>query len=272
MFKKVLIASLAVVVGLAVIANTRLGSHARLWLRGMKTSMAKQIKPEREIQRLRMEVERLEQQDKVYFDKVATQRVAVRELEAKLTKDQEALAVLKTRLTDLRALVKDAGNSEGQKVSYKGIDFTLAKVKQQIDLDWDRYQPLKGSVESQEAYLATLKKALAQNEEKLFSLEKTRKEMLTQLQNLENELTELRQAKAGQAGVISDQGYDRVQRDINAVKQRLEVEKEKHKLIGARGKGPIEQAEDARAKENKRQQDMDAELGGAPKAVVAPRN
>src|SRR5262245_39895180 len=150
MCKKVLIASLAVVVGLAVIANTKVGSHVRLWLRGMKSSMAKQVKPEREIQRLRMEVERLEKEDARYYDLVAKQRIQVREARQQLAKDQETLAVLRTRLTDLRGLVKDVGKSEGQKVSYKGIDYTLVKVQQQIDLDWDRYKPLKGSVESQE--------------------------------------------------------------------------------------------------------------------------
>lgn len=272
MFKKVLIASLAVVVGLAVMANTRLGSHVRLWVRGVKSSMAKQIKPEREIQRLRLEVERLEKQDAAYYDKVASQRIQVKELEAKLTKDQEALAVIRTRITDLRALTNENAKSETHKVSYKGIDYTLAKVQQQIDMDYDRYKPLKSSVEGQEAYLVTLKKALSQNEEKLFGLEKTRKEMLTQLQKLENELTELRQAKAGQAAVLDDSNYGRVQRDIDAVAKRLAVEKEKAKLINAKGKGPVEQAEEARTKQADRQKEMDSEFGPGPKVVAAPKN
>lgn len=276
MFKKVLVASLAVVIGLAVIANTKAGSHLRLWLKDLRTSVAKKNSPEREIRRLRMEVERLEREDAAYFDKVARQRLEVRKIEKELNGDPEKktkgskteLAELKARLGNLRALVKDIQGSEksGERhVSYNGENFTLKQVNTQIDLDWARYKPLKSQVESQEAYLVSLKQALAQNEEKVMNLQKARQDMLTQLQALENELNELRQAKAGRAALIDDSKYGRVTRDIEALKHKLAVEREKLTIKGTMGKGPVEQAEEARAKQNQREKEMDAELGAAVK-------
>lgn len=274
MFKKVLVASLAVVVGLAVIANTKAGSHLRLWLQDLRTSVAKKNTPEREIRRLRMEVERLEREDAAYFDKVARQRLEVRKVEKELGGDPEKktkgtkveLAELRTRLTGLRTLVKDIKESEksGERlVSYNGENFTLKQVNTQIDLDWARYRPLKAQVESQEAYLVSLKKALAHNEEKVMNLQKARQDMLTQLQALENELTELRQARAGRAALIDDGKYTRVSKDIEALKHKLAVEREKLTIQGSMGKGPVEAAEEARAKQGQRDREMDAELGGA---------
>jgi len=279
MFKKVLIASLAVVIGLAVVANTRVGSHARLWLRGIRSSMAKQVKPETEIRRLRMEVERLEQQDHAYFHKVAEQRIKVRDLEKQLAGDpaknekgtRTELLDLQARLKDLRALVADIKGSEKsgeRKVSYNGTNFTLAEINDQISRDWERYKPLKGAVASQEAYLAAMKKSLAQNEEKLFNLKKARQEMLTRLQSLENELAELRQAKEGQAALLDDSNYSRVQKDIQDLSKRLEVEREALNLRGVVGKGPVEKADEARARQNQLEKEMEAELGGAPKAAT----
>jgi chromosome segregation ATPase len=283
MCKKVLIASLAVVIGLAVVANTRLGSHARLWLRGIKSSMAKQVKPEHEIRRLTMEVERLEQQDHAYFHKVAEQRIKVRELEKQLAGDpaknqkgiRTELAELRTRLTDLRALVKEVKGSEksgDHKVSYNGGNFTLAEINEQISRDWERYKPLKATVESQEAFLATMKKALAQNEEKLLNLQKARQEMLTQLQSLENELNELRQAKAGKAALLDDSAYGRVRKDIEALSKRLEVEKEALKLKGQVGQGPVEKSEATRAKQKQAEKEMDDELNGAATKATTTKN
>jgi len=270
MFKKVLIAALAVVVGLAVVSQTKIGSHFRLWLKNGRGWMARQVTPETEIKRLRMEVERLEKEDGAYFDKVARQRLEVKERESKLTKDQTDLATLKTRISDLRVVFQEAKKNDLKFVSYKDLsEVALTDVEKQIGMDFERYKPLKASVESQASFLTSLKTSLAQNEEKLFGLQKTRQEMLTQLQNLENELAELKQAKSCQACVLDDSNYGKVQKDIEALKQRLALEKVKLSLKGSMGKGPIEQAEDARTKKVQQEKDLDAEFPTTKKPLAS---
>jgi predicted nucleic acid-binding Zn-ribbon protein len=94
--------------------------------------------------------------------------------------------------------------------------------------------------------------------------------MLTQLQTLENELSEVRRAKDSKNALLDDSHYSRVQRDIDAVKKRLAIEKEKVELFKTSGKGPVEEAEEARAREQDREKKIEAKFGGGAKAVTTP--
>jgi len=260
MCKKLLIAGLSVLVAVAVIRATGVGSHLRLWKK-QATSWAKsQVSPETEIQRLRMEVERLERDDKLYFHKVAEQRLQVKARREKLEKDRTELTRLHKRVGDLRAALQP-GEGDVQQVSYNGASYTRADVEKQIDLDWTRYKPLKAGVAAQERGLKALEAALAQNEQKLFSARQRRQEMLNDVQELENELNELRQARAANASVLDDSSYGEVQRSIQGLRQRLAVEKEKLTLEGAGLGGPIEQAESVRARRAEREKEMEKEFG-----------
>jgi len=262
MCKKVLISAVAVAFRMGVASQTKLPSYLRMVVRNSKCWMNRQVTPETEIARLRMEVERLEKEDAQYFDKVARQRLEVKNCESKLAKDRVTLASLGKRIKDLRTVLAEAKKSDLKSVSYKDLtEVKLTDVQKQIDIDFDRYEPLEAAVESQNAYLVSLKTALAQNEKKLFGLKKARQEMLTQLQKLENELNEMKQARAAEGAVLDDSSYGRVQKDIEALKQRLALEKEKAKLKGTLGKGPIEQAEEAREKQAEREKRIDAKFG-----------
>jgi peptidoglycan hydrolase CwlO-like protein len=262
MCKKVLVAALAVVVGLAVIKGTWLGSHFRAWKNRAGAWAKRQVKPETEIQRLRHEVQRLDEEDSRWFDKVARQRIEVRHLEEKVKANKAELAVLHERIGKLNAALKE----DLQQVSYNGLTFSRVDAQRQMDLDFNRYRPLKKTVEGQEKYLTALHKALQQNEEKLFSLRQVRQDMLTQLQELETELAQLRQAKNVDKALLDTSNYTRVQKDIESLKRRLEEEKEKLKLRGILDKGPIERAEEAKKRVAARQAEIDAEVPAAPLA------
>jgi len=266
MCKKLLIAGLAVVVGLVVIRATGLSSHIRLWKKQATAWAKNQVDPETEIQRLRMEVDRLERDDKLYFHRVAEQRLQVKARREKLDKERTELAVIHKRITDLRAGLT-ANEGELQQVSYNGASYSRADAEKQVDLDWTRYKPLKTGVATQERGLKALENALAQNEKKLFSARQRRQEMLNELQELENELTELRQTKAAHATVLDDSSYGEVRRSIDGLKQRLAVEKEKLTLEGAGFGGPIEQAEAVRAKRAEREKELEQEFGKTPARV-----
>jgi chromosome segregation ATPase len=262
MCKKLLIAAVAILVGVAVVKGTWLGSHLRLWRKQAQTWAQSQVKVETEIQRLRCEVERLEREDRVYFDKVARQRLDVRERETQLNKDKAELAVLQQRISQLRVALKGI-EAATQPVVYNGASYKKEEAERQIDIDWARYEPLKTNIGSQERALKALREALAQNEKTLASFHQRRQEMLTSLQELETELGQIRMAQAARNTVFDDSKYGKVQRDIQALRQKLALEKEKLKLRGATDRGPIEQAEAERARKTEREKRMDAEFGPA---------
>jgi len=273
MCKKLLVATIAILVGVAVVKGTPIGKCARRWAgdarewvrckvtpREDAESADSKVKLELEIKRLRSEVERLARDDRIHFDKVVGQRLEVREREAALKANKSELAVLHQRITNLRVAVK-AAEGETQQVVYNGASYSKADAEKQIDTDWGRYQPMKASIALEERGLKALRETLAQNEKTLTAFQQRRQEMLVQLQELEKDLVELREAQSVKAAVLDDGKYGRVQRGIQGVQRRLAVEKERMKLHGSSERGPIEQAEAERARKTETEKQMEKEFG-----------
>jgi chromosome segregation ATPase len=258
MCKKVVIATLAVLVGLAVVKGTKIGSYLRMAKKDAAAWVDQQVKYETEIKRLRNDIDQLEREDAVYYDRVASQRVDLRKKEEALKKDSGKLETLRNRLTALRTVLNDAG--ETQQVSYNGNEYSKADIEKQIDIDFNGYKQVKASVASNGAFLVSLKKALALNEEKMSQLKQNRQAMLTELQDLENELVELRQTQAVNATVVDDSAYGRVKSDIAALKNRLAVDKEKLNVRGISDRGPVEQTEQEQTRKAQRQKELDREF------------
>jgi len=264
MCKKVLIATLAVLVGLAVVRGTKVCSYLRMAKKDAVSWVDQQVKYETEIKRLRLEVDRLEKEDAVCYDRVAEQRVEIRKKEQALVKDREEVEKLRNRLQVLRLAVREAGEGDTQQVSYNGNKYTRSEVEKQIDIDFTGYKQLKSTVSSQESFLASMKKALALNEDKMSQLKQNRQGMLTELQDLENELVELRQAQVANASVFDDSSYGQVKNDIAALKNRLAGDKEKLKVRGMSDRGPIEQTESEKNRKAERQKELDREFPVRP--------
>jgi len=260
MCKKVLIATLAVVIGLAVIKGTWIGSHLRMRFTRATAWAQRQVTPETEIQRLRFEIKRLEAEDASYYDQVARQRLEVKDLTATLAKDKAELATLHSRISDLRASLKALPEGDVQQVSYRGTSYSKNDAERQVNLDYNRFKPLKRSVASQEKYLSAVQKALDQNEEKVARLKQTRRDMLTQLKDLEVKVAELRQVQKANSCCVDDSNYNRVQNDIESLKKRLAVDEEVLKVKGGADQGPIERAEEARAKKVSREKEIDTDF------------
>jgi len=281
MCKKLLVAAIAVLVGVAVVKGTPFGRSCCGWTRDVRQWVRTTFKSresadtgdpkvrlEAEIKRLRNEVERLARDDRVHFDKVVGQRIELRDREAKQKESKNELAVLHQRITSLRVAVK-AADGDTQQVAYNGASYNKADAEKQIDTDWRRYQPLKASIALEERGLKALSETLAQNEKALSALQQRRQEMLVQLQELEKGLGELREAQAAKAALLDDGKYGHVQRGIQGLQRQLAVEKERMKLQGSMERGPIEQAEADRARRTDTEKQMEAEFGPAqPKAPV----
>src|SRR5690348_9062251 len=125
MCKKVLIAALAVVVGLAVVKGTWIGSHLRFQATKVREWARKQVTPEHEIARLRMDLRNLEQDDDKHYDKVAKMTVDVDKLEADLNRIKANLSKQETRLSKLT----DQLNSGKEFVVHDGYKYTKADLR-----------------------------------------------------------------------------------------------------------------------------------------------
>jgi len=224
MFKKVMIATLAVIFGLAVIKGTWLGSHLRMRLAKARHWVEARVPPEQEIARLRMELANLAREDDKHFDKVARLAVDVDNHEKKLIQLRTSLSMEEVRLGRLKGdlenvefVIVDGG------AKYTRADLRLAAIA---------YKNAKDNLKSQEDTLEARKRLLGLERKKLAELKNKRDEMATELQKLETALAEERQAQAASESTIDDGSYRQLRKDMDSVRDKINVLKKKRELRG----------------------------------------
>jgi peptidoglycan hydrolase CwlO-like protein len=256
MSKKIVIAAVAVVVALVVIKTTWIGSHARLWRKQIAEYARSQVAPEQEIQRLKMELKNLEKEDDRHYHKVATQIVEVQKIETQV-------AAMKKDLDERETRIKAMKNSlvgEEKFVTYKGERFARTDLQAQLRVSAQRFQVDEETVKSKQEQLATMKQTLEVNRKKLSELKLVRQQMMTELQRLETALVAERQAQAAENNTLDDASYLKLRKEMNAVKDRIEVLKQKRALKGD-VEGPVRAAEQRKEQEEAIDRYLDARFG-----------
>lgn len=256
MWKKILAGALAVVVALAVIKGTWVGSHLRLWAKTLGTHAREQVPPEREIERLRMELVGLKGLDERFIDKVARQALDTEKLEAQVAELKKDLA---RREKDLKAM-HAALASKDEQVAYNGEKYPREQVVQQLKLDFVSFESDEEVLNSREAHLAELKRSLAINRRKLSELKVVRERMATELQRLETALAEERRVQAQQQATLDDASYRKLTAEISGVREQIELLKKKRELRGVVTDGPIRAAEQQREQDAKLKARMERRL------------
>jgi hypothetical protein len=258
MFKKVLIAAVAVVIGLAVVKGTWLGSHLRMRACKVRTWVEQSVPPEQEIARLRMELKNLERDDDKHYDKVARMAVQVDRLESEVAKLKGNVNKQESHIRKLREEL--TGNVEF--VLFEGSRYT----KDDLRNDALAFQSLEDNLKSKEANLQAKKKHLTLERKKLTELRTTREQMSTILQRLETSLAEERHAQAASESTIDDSSYRRLRQDMESVRDRIEVLKKKREL---RGELRVNTKDDqARERDTQADKFLDARFGKTTKEVV----
>jgi hypothetical protein len=247
MCKKLLITALAVVVGLAVLNGTKLGSLLRYKFQKAGEALQDQIPPETEIGRLRMELDQLAREDERYYDQVARQVQEVKKLRDRVTTDRTALA---KREGEIRGMREALANEEATFVSFNGERYPRKDVETQLRLDARKFLADEKAVKADEEHLQLLEETLAINKTKLNDLVVRRKEMAARLQTMEKELAKERLQAQSQMNVDGG-AYGKLNKEIDALESRFEINKTKRELRGDSSQGPIRAAEEKKAEEAK---------------------
>jgi len=257
MCKKLLIAAIAIAVGVGVVSGTRLGSHIRLKWTKAQTWVEEQIPLETEIERLRMELRQLGTDDARNYDQVARQQYDLNKRRTKLDKDTAALDEMGRGIREMRASLTE----DTEFVAYKGTRYKRSEVEEQQRIDGAKYLADKDAVKADEETLKILEQTLEQNKSKLKNLEVTRKKMETRLALLEKELARQQALATQNKFTVDDSGYSKINQDINKVEDRIGVMKTKSELVGESSKGPIRAAEVKKTEQDKEHAALDAEFG-----------
>jgi len=224
MCKKIVIAALAVGLGLAVVKGTWLGSHLRFRANKFVTSVRHSVPPEQEIARLRMELKNLERDDDKHFDKVARMMVRINALEREVAQIRTNLVKEEKRIKGLREEL--AGGVEF--VMHGGSRYT----KEDLRNEGLTFQTAEANLKSKEENLKAQRERLGLERRKLTDLRTVREQMATELQRLETALAQEKHAQAASESTIDDSKYQQLRKDMEQVRERIDVLRHKRELKG----------------------------------------
>jgi outer membrane murein-binding lipoprotein Lpp len=257
MFKKLLIATLAVVVGVGVVSGTRLGSHLRMKWNKAAEWAKQQVPLSEEIDRLKMEVANLKQDDNHYFDLVARQKVQVDELKGRVNKARTALAKQESFIKEMRLALAD---ENAKFVVYSGDRYPRARVEADVRTEALRFIADEKLLKADEENLSILEETLTANKAKLDGLALRRKEMEATVLQLEREMAQLRLKEQNNI-TIDDGRYGRVGKEIEEAQKRFSLEKAKSELKGEAQSGSIRAQAERKAATQKVDQTIEERFG-----------
>jgi len=256
MGKKLLIAAIAIAVGVGVVSGTRLGSHIRLKLNKAQQWAQEQVPLASEIERLKMEVANLSREDDRYYDQVARQKLEVKKLQAKVEAARAGLVTREAFIKDLRtALAK-----EGEFVAFHGERYSRQEAEDNARREARSFIVDEKIVKADEDNLRILEDTLAANKAKLDSLALTRKEMEAQLLVLERELAQ-QKLKEQSNMVVDDSRYTKLNKEIEEARERLELQRTKGELRGESNKGSIRLQQEKKAQQQKEDKEVEQRFG-----------
>jgi hypothetical protein len=250
MLKKVLIAGVAVVVSLLAVNYVfpKALSFACMWLQEARTSAEDSVPPEKEIARLKMELENLSKEDDRHFHKVAQQTVEVQNLEKQVTSMKKRVNDDATRIYAMKASYEASRKADEKFVTFKGEKFDRDTFQDELRVTASRFQVDEQLVKSKEEQLSLRKKNLEMNRRKLSELKLVRQQMKTELERLETALAAERQNQAMEQSTLDDASYQKLRKDVDTVRDKLEVLKQKRILKGEID-GPVRATEQRKEQE-----------------------
>jgi archaellum component FlaC len=239
-----MIAALAVVVGGGFLMfGSRAISHLRLVCREARQAAKNSVPPEREVKRLRMEVERLKDDDLRYVDQIARLAMEVDDIKARVKGKEEKLAKLDREMKGWEtALTSDATVVN---VNFNGQprEFPRAQVAAQLRTDARTFLNLQNSLKGDKDLLKIKEETLTLSRQKRIEVRSAREQMLARLQQIENALLEEQRAQArGEVGGDSGRLAE-ASNDLKALEDRVKLMQRTRELRATSDAGPIRDAE-----------------------------
>jgi len=244
MCKKIGVATVAVVLGLALLGFTKQGrwvfSHAELAGSKIGVSMGSSVPVDWEIDRINQEIDNLTLDVKKNFSAVASEEVAIERLrrevastKANLEKQKEGILLMKAKL-----------ESGADTVSIAGHDFSAARVHEKLTQDWEAFKSAEAAVKAKEK-LVEQKQVLVDNANaKITAMKAQQDKLKTDVARMKAELEEARLAQTQSDVQIDDSRLAGIKSSMADVQDQISKMRKEAELQGhfARGQIPVEEA------------------------------
>jgi chromosome segregation ATPase len=266
MLKKLLIAVVAVAVGLTVVKSTKLGGLIRVKWNEATAWCAKQVPVETEIARLRDELSRLGNDTKTHYSAVAEEMVKVENLKKDISEGEGRLAQQKKKVTAFRDALNEGGN---QRVSINGDLYSRSRVEKQLARDFNLYKTSEAELAQKRKLLESRQECLAKAKEQLAAMQDARRDLEVQLSQLEAEYNTLKVAQTRSKFNLDDSALSKVKEGVAALRDRIDAQSKIAALQDEFGDGPIPTPDTTKTKDLLKQ--IDDHFGKAEGGKVASK-
>jgi chromosome segregation ATPase len=222
-----------------VFKKTHLGSYIRTAWAGLKSSAKNQVPLEFEIERVRQEIAKLDDDIRDHLSPMAEEMANIKSLKTRIRVTKENLkkeeANILTMTRDLEKCEKD-----GTQAIYYGEDeYTPEQVKAKLDRDFASYRLAEAELKSQQKMLEAKDKSMRVNREKLAKMKSLKRDLEVQLANIEADLKAVRLAEATDQFQVDDTRLSGIKSSLDDIRHRIDVRRNKVELHGQFANDPI---------------------------------
>jgi chromosome segregation ATPase len=253
MLKKLVIVGIIGFVAVAAVKGSKIGSYIRSEFDALKARAEANIPPEREIARLRNEIKQLDKDILAVVGQLAKERVEVANLKTTAGELAAKQSTDKELLTNRGQAIKNATEF----VTFGNRKLSIDAAKAELEEGVKRYSANQKSLVAMEQAIDSRERVKETLEKQLETLKNQKGELAAAVDALEAELTALKLQQMESKYQTDDTRLSKIKEDIRALKTKIEIEREKLKLLPAVLDTP------SKATSNKSVDEIIAPLAGA---------
>jgi chromosome segregation ATPase len=233
MLKKLVILGVIGFVAVTAIKGSKFGSYVRAEWDALRERCEASIPPEREIARLRSEVAALESDMRSIVKHLAKENVEVAQLREEVADFQQRQGRDKELLTSRGMAIKTAETSTTEFVSFGDRKLSIDDAKAELAEGVRRFTNNQKSLEAQTATLASRERVRETLAKQLDTMRNQKNELSAAVDALEAEVTSLKLRQMESKYQTDDSRLAKIKEDIRALKKKLAIEFETHRLMPA---------------------------------------
>jgi chromosome segregation ATPase len=229
MLKKLVILGVIGFVAVSVVKGSKIGSYIRSEIDALKARCEASIPPEKEIGRLRNEIKQLDKDILTVVNQLAKERVEVAQLKEKADSLRAQLSKDKELLNARAAAIKNAA----EQVTFGDRTLSIPAAKAELEDGVKRYSTNQKSLEAMDVAIGSREKVKETLEKQLDTMKNQKGELTAAVDALEAELTALKLQQMESKYQTDDTRLGKIKEDIRALRTKIDIEKEKLKLLPA---------------------------------------
>jgi len=220
--KKCTVWTAAVVAALVALCSfTSLGSYLYLAYHKASGIVYNAVPPEVEIDRLKLEVSRIDGDVQKAFGPIAEQQVAVENLKKEVANGRVNLDTKKKNLMTMKTDLESGTRT----VNYGGKDYSADAIRAKLSRDFETYKVSEQALKQKEALLEAKTKAVDAALQQLKEMQAQRDQLQVELARMEAELQTVRVAETQSKIQLDDSRLAHINASMKALNDRIEAEK-----------------------------------------------